>query len=64
MIDYFDEYKTDFKSSHFWLKNNKLEIIWYLYDENKNKYDFIITHELLLDLSLSEDLAQIEKDFY
>lgn len=64
MIDYFDEYKNDFKSSHFWLKNNKLEIIWYLYDENKNKYDFIITHELLFDLSLSEDLLQIEKDFY
>lgn len=63
-IDYDTEYANQFKSSHFWFKNNKLEILWYLNDENKEKLDFIITNEILLDLSLSEDLNQIEKDYY
>lgn len=64
MIDFMTEYKNEFKSSHFWFKNNRLEIIWYMHEDNKDKYEFKITNELLLDLSLSEDIKQIEKDFY
>lgn len=64
IIDYDTEYANEFKFSHFWFKNNKLEILWYLNDENKEKLDFIITNEVLLDLSLSEDIKQIEKDYY
>lgn len=64
MIDFMTEYKYNFKSSHFWFKNQKLEILWYMYEDNKNKYDFKITNECLLDLSLSEDIKQIEKDYY
>lgn len=63
MIDYMTEYKNDFYTSHFWFKNNRLQIIWYLYEDNKNKLDFKITNELLLDLSLSDDIKQIEKDW-
>ena len=64
IIDYDTEYANQFKSSHFWFKNNKIEIIWYLNDETKDKLDFIITNELLFDLAISKDLKQIEKDYY
>ncbi len=63
MIDYMTEYKNQFYASHFWFKNNKLEIIWYLHEDNKEKLNFKITNEVLLDLSISEDLKQIEEDW-
>ena len=63
MIDYMTEYKNEFYSSHFWFKNNKLEILWYLHDDNADKLDFKITNEILLDLSISEDIKQIEDDW-
>lgn len=62
IIDYETEYANDFKASHFWFKNNKLEIIWYLWEPNKT--DYKITNEKFLDLSLSSDLKQIEEDYY
>lgn len=64
MIDFDNEYKNEFVTSHFWMKNNKLQIIWYLYEKEKDKLDFKLTHEKLLNLALSEDLKQIEKDWY
>ncbi len=30
IIDYETEYKNTFKSSHFWFKNNTIQILWYL----------------------------------
>lgn len=63
MIDYMTEYKNEFYTSHFWFKNNKLEILWYLHEDNKDKLDFKITNEILLDLSSIEDIKQIEKDW-
>jgi len=63
IIDYNTEYKNKFKTSHFWFKNNKIQILWYLWEENKNKLDYTITHEKLLNLNLSEDLKQIEQDW-
>lgn len=63
-IDYDTEFANEFKFSHFWFKNSKLEILWYLYDDDKERLDYIITHEILLNLELSEDLKQIEKDYY
>ena len=44
MIDYMTEYKNEFFTSHFWFKNNRLEIMWYLHEENKDKIDFKITN--------------------
>ncbi len=64
MIDFDNEYKNQFETSHFWFKNNKLQIIWYLYEKDKDKLDFKITHEKLLNLALSEDLKQIKDDWY
>lgn len=64
IIDYNTEYKNSFELSQFWFKNNKIQLLWYLYDLEKKEEDFLITHEKLLDLSLSEDLEQIKKDYY
>ena len=63
IIDYKTEYKNEFKSSHFWYKNNKIQILWYLHEDEKEKLDFKITHEKLLELEFSEDLKQIEEDW-
>lgn len=62
IINYMEEYKHDFYNSHFWYKNKLLQIVWYLYDELKNKDDMIITHELLFDFP-NEDINIIIKDW-
>lgn len=63
IIDFMNEYKNDFKSSHFWLKNNKIQLLWYLWEESKEKKDFVITHQKMLELETNEDLKQIEADW-
>lgn len=63
IIDYETEYKNTFRNSHFWYKNNTIQLLWYLYEENKDKKDLKITHEKLLELVNSEDLVQIEEDW-
>ena len=62
IINYMEEYKTEFYSSHFWYKNNKIQIIWYFYEPDKNKNDLKITHELLFTFP-KEDLPIIIKDW-
>lgn len=64
MIDFMTEYKNEFFNSHFWFKNNRLEIMWYLHEDNKDKLDFKITNEVLMNLAESEDVKQIEQDWY
>lgn len=64
MIDYMTEYKNEFLSSHFWFKNNRLEIMWYLHEDGKDKLDFKITNEVLMELAENEDIKQIEQDWY
>lgn len=63
VIDYMTEYKNDFRSSHFWYKNNKIQLLWYLWEANKDKKDLVITHEQFLELEKNEDLKQIEEDW-
>lgn len=63
IIDYDTEYKNTFDSSHFWFKNNKIQLLWYLFETGKDKKDYKITNEILLELSQSEDLKQIEEDW-
>lgn len=62
IINYMEEYKNTFFKSHFWYKNNKIEIIWYLYEPNKNRNDFKITHEELFTFP-KEDLPIIINDW-
>ena len=63
IIDYETEYKNEFRSSHFWYKNNKIQLLWYLWEAGKDKKDLKITHEELLELAKNEDLKQIEEDW-
>ena len=63
IIDYETEYKNEFRSSHFWYKNNKIQLLWYLWEAGKDKKDLKITHEKLLELAKNEDLKQIEEDW-
>ena len=64
IINYMDEWKNDFKDSHFWFKNNKVQLLWYLWEPNKDNKEFKITHEKLLELDKNEDLKQIEEDWH
>lgn len=63
IINYKDEWKNDFKDSHFWFKNNTIQLLWYLWEPNKDNKKFKITHEKLLELAKNEDLEQIEEDW-
>ena len=63
IIDYMNEYKNEFQFSHFWFKNNTIQLLWYLWEPNKNIKDLKITHEKLLELTKNEDLKQIEEDW-
>lgn len=63
IIDYNTEYKNEFKTSHFLSKNKKIQLLWYLWTPDGNKYNYLITHEKLLDLELSNDIKQIEQDW-
>ena len=62
IINYMDEYKRSFYNSHFWYKNNKIQIMWYLYEKDKKKEDLRITHELLYTFP-EDDLKIIKKDW-
>lgn len=63
IIDYNTEFANEFKASHFWYKNNKIQILWYLWTEDGNKYTYKFTNHKLLDLAISDDLKQIESDW-
>lgn len=63
IIDYMNEYKLEFQKSHFWFKNNTIELLWYLWEPNKDKHDMKITHEKFLELATNPDLKQIEEDW-
>ena len=36
IINYMDEWKNDFRHSHFWMKNNTIQLLWYLWEPNKD----------------------------
>ena len=63
IINYMDEWKNDFRHSHFWMKNNTIQLLWYLWEPNKDFKNYKITHERLMELALSEDIKQIESDW-
>ena len=63
IINYMEEWKNDFRHSHFWMKNNTIQLLWYLWEPNKDFKDFKITHERLMELVKSEDIKQIETDW-
>lgn len=62
IINYMEEYKNTFYTSHFWYKNNKIQIIWYLFEPNVPKKDLKVTHEKLFTFP-EEDLPTIINDW-
>lgn len=62
IINYMEEYKNTFYTSHFWYKNNKLQIIWYLFEPDVPKKDLKVTHEKLFTFP-EEDLPTIINDW-
>lgn len=62
VINYMEEYKNDFFNSHFWYKNNRIQIIWYLYEQGINKKDLKVTHEKLFTFP-EEDLKVVIEDW-
>ena len=62
IINFMEEYKHSFYDSHFWYKNKLIEIVWYLFEDNKPKSEFKITHELLFHFP-KEDLPIIIDDW-
>ena len=66
LIDFCAEYKYDFKSSHFLFKNKNIQLLWYLYEKNKRREDYVITNELyfsLFDKEFAEDYEIIKSDW-
>lgn len=66
IINYLEEYKYDFSRSHFLYKNKNIQLLWYLYEKNKKRQDYIITNELffsLTDKEFKDDYCIIKSDW-
>lgn len=62
IINYKNENLHDFYQSSFWKKNETMLIIFYLFEEDKEKRDFVITNHLLHEFS-ENDLQIIKEDW-
>ena len=62
IVNYLDEYKTDFENSSFWKKNKNLLIMFYLYDFDKKDNDFYVIDSILHQFSKT-DLEIVKKDW-
>jgi DNA mismatch repair endonuclease MutH len=62
IINYMEEYKTSFETSHFWLKNKALLLMHYEYIKNVSKDDFKIISAILFEYP-KEDLIIIKQDW-
>lgn len=62
IINYMEEYKTTFETSHFWLKNKTLLLMYYEYIKNISKDDFKIISAILFEYP-KEDLIIIKQDW-
>ena len=66
IINFLEEYKYSFENSHFLYKNKNIQLLWYLYEKNKNRKDYIITNELyfsIVDKEFQEDYKIIKADW-
>lgn len=62
IIDYMSEYNIPFSKSKFWAKNKNLLIMFYLYDYNRDDFDFLLIDSILHTFS-KKDLAIIKNDW-
>lgn len=63
IINYKNENLHNFYQSSFWKKNETMLIIFYLFEEDKEKRDFVITNHLLHQFS-ENDLQIIKDDWH
>lgn len=62
IINFNDEYKHDFYDSSFWHKNEKLLIMFYLWQEGLERKDYTILKAVLHEFD-DKDLAIIKRDW-
>jgi DNA mismatch repair protein MutH len=62
IINYMEEYKKDFYSSSFWMKNQRLFILFYLWEINLEQKDYRVVMSLLHEYP-EEDLLIIIQDW-
>jgi len=62
MINYMKEYEKDFETSSFWIKNAKLLLMFYLYENEREDYNFMIIDSIVHEFS-KEDLQIIKNDW-
>lgn len=62
IINYMEESDVDFEHSSFWLKNKSLLLLFYLYDNDLDNYDFEFFSAVLHSFS-EKDLEIIKKDW-
>ena len=63
MIDYMKDYKEDFESSHMYKKCALMLLIYYLYETEKPRLDYIINYVKLFKFP-EADLEIIKNDYY
>ena len=62
IINYMEEYKNTFETSSFWHKNNKLFLMFYLWEEGVPRLDYKIIKQMLYEYP-EEDLLIIKQDW-
>ena len=62
IINYMEEYKNTFETSSFWHKNEKLNLMFYLWEEGVPRSDYKIIKHLLYTYP-EEDLLIIKQDW-
>ncbi|MCM0647243.1 restriction endonuclease [Clostridium swellfunianum] len=62
IIDYMTEVDKGFYTSSFWLKNNKLLLVFYRYEEGLDVGDYRVTDTLIFEVP-EEDLPTVRQDW-
>lgn len=62
IINYMDEYKKTFLNSSFWTKNQSLLLMFYLYEEDKDRKDYEIKETIIFEFP-DDDLEIIKADW-
>lgn len=62
IINYMEEYKLTFETSSFWVKNQRLLIMFYLWQQKVDRKDYRIIKSILYDYP-EEDLEIIKNDW-
>lgn len=62
IIDYMSEVNNDFYTSSFWLKNNKLLLVFYRHEDGQEVGNYKVTNTLIFKIP-DEDLPTVKQDW-